>query len=125
MNKMRVDKWLWAVRIYKSRTQATEACKKGKIKIGEDALKPSFLVENGITLFVRKDKYNLIFKVTKLIPTRVSASLAAECYINLTPEEELNKFKEFDGSVFYIPTNYVIDHRPTKKERRELDEFME
>ncbi len=125
MNKVRVDKWLWTVRIFKSRTQATDACKKGKIKIGEEILKPSFLVEANTTLLVRKDKFNLIFKVLKIIPNRVSATLAAECYVNLTPEEELNKFKEFDGSAFYIPTNYVIDHRPTKKERRELDDFME
>ncbi|MCC6815580.1 MAG: RNA-binding S4 domain-containing protein [Saprospiraceae bacterium] len=124
MNKMRVDKWLWAVRIYKSRTQATEACKKGKVKLNDEILKPSALIETGQVIHLRKDKFNLIFKISQLIPNRVSARIASSCYANLTSQEELDKFKEFSDSAFYIATNYHISRRPTKKERREIDEFL-
>ncbi|MEP7197317.1 MAG: S4 domain-containing protein [Saprospiraceae bacterium] len=123
-SKMRVDKWLWVVRIYKSRTQATDACKKGTVKINDITLKASSLIEEGQILQVRKDKFNLVYEVVKLIPNRVSALLAVECYKNLTSEEELNKFKDWQSSAFYVPTNFVSDTRPTKKDRRELEDFL-
>ena len=67
MTKVRVDKWLWSVRIFKTRTQATNACKSGKIKIDEQNLKPSFLIQGSEILSVKKEGFNLSFKVVKLI----------------------------------------------------------
>ncbi len=93
--KVRIDKWLWSVRIYKSRTLASDTCKKGHVRIGEDIAKPSTLVEVGQMVLCRKEGYNLELKVLKVISKRVSAVLAQECYENLTPEEEMHKYEEY------------------------------
>ncbi len=121
--KIRVDKWLWAVRIYKSRTASTDACKAGKISIGNSEIKPSYLVQSGQVLEVRKNGFCILFKVIKPISKRVSAPEAILAYENQTSEEELQKFNSF-----YIGKNKaeIRDKgtgRPTKKERRELDEY--
>lgn len=63
MDKVRIDKWLWAVRIFKSRTMATDSCKEGKIKIGGDNLKASYMVSRGEIISVKKDGFNLTYKV--------------------------------------------------------------
>ena len=76
MKKVRVDKWLWSVRIFKSRTIASDACKSNKVKIGDANLKPSHLLEGGELLKVKKNGFNLDIKVVKLIEKRVSATLA-------------------------------------------------
>ena len=82
---MRVDRWLWAVRIFKSRTKATDACKKGHIKIEDNKLKPSSLISPGNNIIILKDGFKLDYLVKELIPKRVSATLAEPCYENLTP----------------------------------------
>ena len=123
-DKMRIDKWLWTVRIYKSRTLASEACKKGRVRIGDIELKASSLIEAGQRIQIKKDKINLDFEILKIIPNRVSATLAAQCYINHTPEKELNKLKEIHSSAFYNSNTYVVDSRPTKKDRRAIDDFF-
>ena len=123
-DKMRIDKWLWVVRIFKSRTQATEACKKSKVSIHETIIKASTLIEVGQIIDLYKDRFNLKFKVTKLIPNRVSAVLASECYLNLTPIEELNKFSEWQNSAFHSASSYQTESRPTKKERRDMEDFL-
>ena len=121
LSKMRLDKWLWCVRIYKSRTIAAEACRKGRVFSGDLELKPSAMIQTGTEIRVRKDRITYTFRVLSLPPARLSASLAQECYVNLTPQEELNRIKEIQESSFYRPAT----GRPTKKERRELEEFLE
>ncbi len=124
-NKVRIDKWLWSVRIFKSRSIATDACKSGKVKIGDVNVKPSYLVTREELVQVRKEGFNLLFKVVDLIEKRVSATLAQPCYENLTPEDELNKYKDW----FVGKGNPEIRERgtgrPTKRERREIDRFKE
>lgn len=122
---MRIDRWLWAVRIFKSRTKATNACKKGSVKMNDAKLKASSLVSPGDIVFLHKDGFNLSYKINKLIPKRVSASLAAPCYENLTPPEELNKFKDWFIGKAPPERREKGAGRPTKKERREIEEFKD
>jgi len=124
-DKVRIDKWLWSVRIFKSRTIATEACKKSRITINHVAVKPSFLVQRDAVVSVRKDGFLLTFKVIDLISKRVSATLAAVCYENLTPEDELNKFKTWYIGKARPEWRLRGEGRPTKRERRDLDLFKD
>ena len=123
--KIRVDKWLWAVRIFKSRTKATEACKKGHVKSGESKLKAASLITAGDRVNIFKGGYNLEFKVNKIISKRVSATLAQPCYDNLTPLEELNKFKDWFIGKASPERRQPGTGRPTKKERRELEHYKD
>ena len=123
--KVRVDKWLWAVRIYKSRTLSGKHCKGGKVKVNDRVIKASSFVAIGDIVKCQKNGFNLTFKVEKLIEKRVNATLAAECYTDLTPPDELNKFKDW-----YVGKQ-LGEHRekglgrPTKKERREIEQYKE
>ena len=123
MEKVRIDKWLWSVRIFKSRTLASDACKSGKVRIGEQTVKPSEKVSVGQTVYVKKGGFNLEFLVKKLIEKRVGAPIAVECYDNLTPEDEMNKFKDWFIGKAGSETRQKGSGRPTKRERRELDEY--
>ena len=123
--KMRIDKWLWNVRIFKSRTKATNACKKGAVKIGDLRLKPSSLIGPGDKIDVRKDGFELEFLIKELIPKRVSATLAQPCYDNLTPLEELNKFRNWFIGKAPAERREKGSGRPTKRDRREIDEYKE
>lgn len=88
-------------------------------------LKPSHLIRKGDLLQVQKEGYNLIYKVVDLINKRVSATLAEPCYENLTPEEELNKFKDWFIGKAAPEKREKGAGRPTKRERRELDEYKD
>lgn len=123
LTKVRIDKWLWSVRIFKSRSMATDACKSGKVKIKGVSIKPSFLVERDEVLEVKKNGFNLVFKVKELLDKRVSAALAEPCYENLTPEVELNKYKDWYIGKAAPEQREKGSGRPTKKERRTIDEF--
>ncbi len=123
MNKVRVDKWLWSVRIFKSRTLATDVCKSGKVKIGEKPVKASYMLSVGETLLVRKEGFDMVFKVVKLIDKRVSATLAEPCYENLTSEDEMNKYKDWYVGKGIAERRERGAGRPTKKERRNIDRF--
>ena len=123
MKKIRIDKWLWSVRIFKSRTLATNACKSGRVKIGESPVKASASVEAGQTVQVKKNGFDLEFKVIKLIEKRVGAALAIECYEDLTPAEELNKFRHWFVGKGKSEMRERGAGRPTKKERRDIDEY--
>ena len=90
--KLRIDKWLWAVRIFKTRKIASDACKSGKVKIKNRRIKPSYLIKVGEKITVIKDIIKYEYAVTGLIEKRVSATLAQQNYIDNTPEEE--KVKE-------------------------------
>ncbi len=123
--KARVDKWLWCVRIFKSRTIATDACKGGKVKIQGEAVKPSYLLHEGQIVVVRKNGFDFQFKVVKIIQNRVSAPLAAECYENLTPQAELDKYTEWFAGKAGPERRDRGTGRPTKRERRDIDRFKD
>jgi ribosome-associated heat shock protein Hsp15 len=124
MSKVRIDKWLWSVRIFKSRTIATDACKGGKIKLGSTNAKPSTLIAEGDIVSVKKDGFTFEFKALQLIEKRVGAPIAITCYEDVTPPEEKDKYNAWflNGQ----PTGEQREKgtgRPTKKERREIDDF--
>ena len=125
MSKVRIDKWLWSVRIFKSRSIAADACKTNKVKIDEIAIKPSYSVDIGEVISVRKEGFNMQFKVLKLIDHRVSAALAQPCYENLTSLEEMNKYKDWFVGKSAPERRERGAGRPTKKERREIDGFKD
>ena len=125
MEKVRVDKWLWSVRIFKSRSMATDACKSGKVKLDEKNLKPSHQLRGGEVLQVRKNGFNLTFLVKELIKKRVSATLAAPCYEDLTPAEELNKYKDWFVGKAAAERREKGAGRPTKRERREIEDYKD
>ncbi|MBK8825307.1 MAG: RNA-binding S4 domain-containing protein [Saprospiraceae bacterium] len=125
LNKVRLDKWLWAVRLFKSRTIATDACKAGKIKLNGHSLKPSYLITVGETIEVKKNGFNLIFKVNQLLEKRVSAVLAAPCFEDLTSADELNKYRDWFTGKAEAEFRDRGEGRPTKKDRREIDEFKD
>lgn len=126
MAKVRIDKWLWSIRIFKSRTLATDACKSGKVRIGEEPVKASYLLAENEIVTVKKEGFNLQFRSIQLIEKRVGAPIAITCYEDVTPEEEKNKYK-----AWFLNGSAVTEKRekgagrPTKKERREIDEFKE
>jgi ribosome-associated heat shock protein Hsp15 len=123
LEKVRIDKWLWSVRIFKSRTLATDACKSGKVKVEEAAVKSSYQVQRGEVVEVRKNGFNFQFKVVELIQKRVGAPIAQGCYEDLTPEEELNKYNDWYVGKKGTEKREKGAGRPTKKERRELERF--
>ncbi|KXK37272.1 MAG: RNA-binding S4 domain-containing protein [Saprospiraceae bacterium] len=125
LTKVRLDKWLWSVRIFKSRTMATDACKAGKVKSKGTALKPSYLLTPGEVLEVRKNGFNFVFKVNHLLEKRVSAVQAAPCFDDMTSQEELNKYRNWFDIKATAEIRKKGDGRPTKKERREMDEFKD
>lgn len=122
---VRIDKWLWAVRIFKSRTMATDNVKAGRVKVRDKAVKPSFLVAPGDTLIVRKNGFDLTFKVNEIISKRVSAVLAAPCYEDLTPESEKDKYKSWYIGKAAAERRDKGLGRPTKRERREIEDYKE
>lgn len=125
LEKVRIDQWLWSVRIFKSRTLATDACKSGKVKIGGSPVKPAYQLPIGEVVEVRKEGFNFQYKVLKLIKKRVGAPIAQTCYQDLTPEEELNKYKAwFIGKATPERRERGVG-RPTKKERREIERFKD
>lgn len=123
MNEVRVDKWLWAVRIFKTRSIATDACKKGRVSIDNVSVKPSRNIRVGEVVQVKKPPITFSFKVLELADKRMGAKLVPQFMENITPPDqyellELNKISGF------------VDRqrgtgRPTKKERRDLDQFTD
>ena len=124
-SKVRIDKWLWSVRIYKTRSQAAEACRSGDVKIEGRRIKPSYVVEPENTFEVSKNGFDMIFRVVKVISRRVSAPMAQECYEDLTSEEEMNKYKDWFIGKAKPEIREKGSGRPTKKERREIDEYKD
>ncbi|MEM9888672.1 MAG: RNA-binding S4 domain-containing protein [Bacteroidota bacterium] len=125
LKKVRIDKWLWSVRIFKTRTMATDACKSGKVKIEGINVKASYLLQREEIVHVRKNGFDLQFKVVDLIEKRVGAPIAQKCYEDLTPEEELNKYKDWFVGKGRSEFREKGAGRPTKRERRQIDEFKE
>lgn len=124
-DKVRIDKYLWSIRIFKSRTLATDACKEGKVKLHDENAKPSTMVTVGDIIDVVKDGFKLKYKVVQLIEKRVSPILAKPCYEDLTPEDEINKYKSWFIGKGGPERRERGAGRPTKRDRREIDEFKE
>lgn len=120
--EVRIDKWLWAVRLYKTRTIAAEACRKGQVSLGGVNLKPSRMVKVGEVISVRKPPIILSFRILQAIENRVSAKLVPEILEDVTPPEqyELLELSKIGGFVDRARGT----GRPTKKERRDLDSFL-
>ena len=123
MNEVRIDKWLWATRIFKSRTIAVEACKKGRISINGTTIKPSRMIKAGETIDVRKPPITYSFKVLALIDKRVGAKLVPEYLENVTsPQQyEILELSRISGFV----NRAKGTGRPTKKDRREIGGFTD
>lgn len=119
----RIDKWLWAARIFKTRSIASDACKNGRVTIGGVNMKPSRSVKVGDVVSVKKPPVTYSFKVLKTIEQRVGAKLLPEIYENITdPKQyELLEMSRISGFVDRARGT----GRPTKKERRALDAFVE
>jgi ribosome-associated heat shock protein Hsp15 len=122
MNEVRIDKWMWATRIFKTRTIALEACKKNRVTINNVAVKPSRMIKAGDIIQVRKPPVTYSFKVLELTENRVGAKLAPNYLENITPPEqnEILVLHKISGFVDRARGT----GRPTNKERRDLDEFM-
>ena len=122
--KLRVDKYLWAIRIFKTRTLAAAACDTGKVKLQGVNVKAAKNVSVGDEYEVKTEAKKWVVKVTGLLHNRVAFSEAIKYYIDLTPEEELDKVKHQTAS-FHTGKRQSKIGRPTKKQRRELDEFLD
>lgn len=123
-NELRIDKWLWAVRIYKTRSIATEECKKGRITIGEVAVKPSRVPHIGDLVKVKKNPVTYTYRIKGMPPSRVGAKLVPDYLEDLTPPEEL-KLLEIQQSGNFSGFRDRGTGRPTKKERRDIDKFLD
>ncbi len=121
--KLRVDKYLWAIRLFKTRTLAADACKAGRVKLEGNNIKPSHEVRFGETYQVSKGPDRKVVRVTGLLESRVDAKTAVGFYEDITPVEQTQAFK----TMFQAP---VLKRdrgtgRPTKRDRREIDELKD
>ena len=123
MSEARIDKWLWAARIFKTRSIAADACKNGRVTVGGVSVKPSRLLKVGETVNVKKPPVTYSFRVLKAIEKRVGAKLLPEIYENVTdPKQyELLEMSRISGFVDRARGT----GRPTKKDRRALEAFVE
>jgi len=119
--EVRIDKWLWAARLYKTRPIATEACKKGRICQNGNTLKPSRMIKAGDIIDIRKPPVTWSFKVLKPIENRVGAKLVLEVLENVTPANQLELYEM--SRLAAINGRARGTGRPTKKDRRNLDDF--
>src|SRR2546421_6424882 len=119
--KLRIDKYLWAIRLFKTRSQAADACDKGKVKLNGNTVKASKAVNIGEEYEVKTEIRKWIIKVTGLLPNRVQYSEAIKSYIDLTPAEEIEKL-QFQTSSFHTGKRLSKIGRPTKKQRRDLED---
>ncbi len=119
---VRIDKYLWAVRLYKTRTLATEACKKGRITVDDLPAKPSRTVTAGDVIEVKKMPVVYSYRVKDPIEKRVGAKIVDQYVENVTPQEELQKLEMQDD--FFVKRDRGKG-RPTKKERRLLDDIQD
>ncbi|MFD2903079.1 heat shock protein Hsp15 [Sphingobacterium sp. JUb78] len=121
--KLRIDKYLWSIRLFKTRSLATEACKAGRVKLNGQNIKPSYVVKVGDIYQVQKGIERKIVKVLGLLERRVDAKTAVQFYEDQTPEEETTAYK----SAFHAPilTRDRGAGRPTKRDRREIDDLKE
>lgn len=123
MNEVRIDKWMWATRIFKTRTIAAEACKKNRVMIGGVNVKPSRMIKVGDVVQVRKPPVTFSFKVLALTERRMGAKLVPEYLENVTTPDQYEILKMNKISGFVDRARGL--GRPTKKDRRELEQFTD
>ena len=116
---LRLDKYLWSIRVFKTRSEATDACKGNKVQVNGVPSKPSKEVKVGDILVVRKGPVELTYRVKAALHNRVGAALVSEYAENLTPEAELDKLHA-PKEIFFVKRDKGAG-RPTKKDRRTLD----
>lgn len=119
MEEVRIDKYLWSIRVYKTRTDATDACKGGKVRVNGSDTKPSKAVKVGDTIVARKGAVTYTYKVLQLVDKRQGARLVPLYAENLTSEEELAKLRA-PVETFFLKRDRGAG-RPTKKDRRQME----
>lgn len=119
--EVRIDKWIWAMRIFKTRTIAAEACKKGRVMVGDVAVKPSRTVKPGDIVSVRKPPVTYSFRVKAVTENRLGAKLVPDYMENITPQSQLDLLDVIKISGFIYRRKGL--GRPTKREGRQLEEF--
>ena len=122
--KLRLDKYLWAIRIFKTRSMAAEACEKGKVKYNGDPAKPAKNVHVDDEYEIKTEAKRWRIKVTGLLFNRVQYSEAIKYYVDITPAEEIERL-QYQASSFHTGKRLSKVGRPTKKERRDINDFME
>ena len=122
--KLRIDKYLWAIRLFKTRSLATAACDGGKVKFEGSQVKPSKQVHVGDEYEVKTEAKRWRIKVAELLHNRMAYSEAIKYYIDITPAEELERL-QYQSSSFHTGKRLSKIGRPTKKQRRDLDEFFD
>ena len=123
-DKLRLDKYLWAIRIFKTRTQATIAIDEGKVKWNATNLKPSRIVAIGDTFDIKTPARRWLIQVTGLLQNRVGYEEAIKNYIDLTPEEDKITLPKM-GASYNTGKRQSKTGRPTKKQRRDLEDFID
>ncbi len=121
VTEVRIDKWLWSVRVYKTRNQASEACRTGNVKINDQEVKASRNVKIGDIIIVHIEQLNRILLAKALLDNRVSAKLVVDYMEDQTPKEEIERLRIAKKTSFE-----KRDHglgRPTKRERRDIEKF--
>ena len=115
---IRIDKFLWSVRVYATRSLATDECKKGRITIGGVTVKAARVVKAGDVILVRKNPVTYSYRVLELLGKRVGAKLVAQYVEDITPPEELQKLDDTNGGALFSRDRGA--GRPTKKDRRDI-----
>lgn len=121
MESVRLDKFLWSIRLYKTRSLASEACRAGRVKMSGQVLKASHEVKTGEVYEILQDQLHKVIQVKELLGNRISAKLIDNFYTDLTPQEEYERIQ--------MARQYGFEHRdrgvgrPTKKDRRNIEEF--
>lgn len=121
MEDLRIDKYLWSIRVYKTRTDATDACKGGKVRVNGSDTKPSKSVKVGDIITARKGAVVYTYRVLELIDKRQGAKLVPRYAENLTPQEELDKLRA-PVETFFLKRDRGAG-RPTKKDRRQMEDL--
>jgi len=120
---VRIDKFLWAIRVFKTRTDATDACKGGKVRVGDVPAKPSKVVVPGERIFVRKGSVTYQYKVLQPLENRIGAKLVPDYVEDLTDPVELEKLQA-PRETFFVRRDRGAG-RPTKKDRREIEQMWD
>lgn len=122
-NDIRIDKWLWCIRLYKTRNIATEACHAGKVKMNNEPVKPSHICQVGEVYEISIEQLHKVVEVKELLSNRVNAKLVEQYMTDRTPQEEYERIQ--------MVRQYGFEHRdrgigrPTKRDRREIEEFKD
>lgn len=122
-DKLRIDKYLWAIRLFKTRTLAASACESGKVKWNGAQVKPSKQVSVGEEYEVKTEAKRWRIKVSGLLYNRVAYTEAIKFYIDITPEEEIERI-QFQAASFHTGKRLSKVGRPTKKQRRDIEDFL-